>query len=67
MAAIAVHAALNTPGGDEKMAAEERRIKIDIRNQHPKSTSEIDIKGWLAAICDNRPQFPSVATLGDGW
>jgi len=63
MAAIAVHAALNTPGDDEKMAAEERRIKIDIRNQHP----EINIKGWLAAICDNRPQFPSVATLGDGW
>src|SRR5438876_9793387 len=44
MAAIAVHAALNTPGGDEKMAAEERRIKIDIRNQHPKSTSKIDIR-----------------------
>jgi site-specific DNA recombinase len=49
--AIVVHAAPSAPGGDGTKAAEQRRIRIDL-------------KGRLAELCDNSAVFPNVSMSG---
>jgi site-specific DNA recombinase len=49
--AIVVHAAPSAAGGDARKAAEQRRIRIDL-------------KGRLAELCDNSAVFPNVSMSG---
>ena len=51
--AIVVHASPSVPGGDGLKAAEQRRIRIDL-------------KGRLAELCENSAVFPHVSMSGGG-